>query len=53
MHELLIKCLDRNGHHDETWRFIKGAGVTLRSNFGLMFDPMTGLDYADNDPRRR
>ena len=50
MHELVIKC---NGHHDEAWRFVKRAGVALQSNFGLMFDPMTGLDYAEDDPRRR
>ena len=50
MTELLIKS---NVRHDEAWRFIKRAGVALRSNFGLMFDPTTGLDYAENDPRRR
>lgn len=40
-------------HHDGAWDFVKRAGVQLNSNFGLMFDPATGEDYAPNDPRRR
>jgi hypothetical protein len=40
-------------HHKNRWGFIKRAGVKLGTNFGMMFDPVTGDDYAEDDPRRR
>jgi hypothetical protein len=40
-------------HIDGAWAFIKRAGAELHSNFGMMFDPGTGEDYASDDPRRR
>ena len=45
---------DRREHNYEAnWAFIRRAGVRLRSNFGMMFDPATGETYPDDDPRRR
>jgi hypothetical protein len=40
-------------HHDSVWRFVKRAGVQLGTNFGMMFDPVTGEDYAKDDLRRQ
>jgi hypothetical protein len=51
--------LDVYIHHPEAlqnkahWRFIKRAGVKLGTNFEMMFDPLTGEDYEEDDPRRR
>ena len=50
MFDLFIRA-DR--HHEEALNLVKRAGVQLHSNFGLLFDPATGQDYAPNDPRRR
>ncbi len=41
------------GEHDKKYAYIKSLGVKMGSNFGLMFDSSTGVDYAPNDPRRR
>jgi hypothetical protein len=46
-------CVKSHKHIDEAWAFVKRAGAELHSNFGMMFDPETGEDYAPNDPRRR
>jgi hypothetical protein len=35
-----------------TWKFVKSLGVHLGTNFGLMFDALTGQDFAADDPRR-
>lgn len=40
-------------HTRQAWQFVKRAGTELHTNFGFMFDPDTGEDYAENDPRRR
>jgi hypothetical protein len=45
---------DRREHkHDSSWAFIRRAGVRLGSNFGMMFDSLTGETYPEDDPRRR
>ncbi len=49
MHEVVVKS---HQHTDQAWAFVKRAGTELHSNFGLMFDPETGEDYAPDDPRR-
>lgn len=41
------------GDHKTRWEFIVGLGKRIGTNFGLMFDPTTGMLYADDDPRRR
>jgi len=41
------------GSHETRWGFIAELGKRMGTNFGLMFDPTTGMLYADNDPRRR
>jgi hypothetical protein len=38
--------------HETVWHFVKRAGVTLGTNFEMMFDPATGQDYSKDDPRR-
>lgn len=41
------------GEHNTKYNYIKSLGVKMHTNFGLMFDPTTGEDYASDDPRRR
>lgn len=41
------------GLHDKKWAYIKSLGVKMGTNFGFMFDSLTGQDYTDDDPRRR
>jgi hypothetical protein len=41
------------GSHDAKFDYIKSLGRKLNTNFGFMFDPMTGQIYAKDDPRRR
>jgi hypothetical protein len=41
------------GSHEARWGFIVELGKRMGTNFGLMFDPTTGILYADDDPRRR
>ncbi len=50
MNEVFIKS---HTHIDDALAFVKRAGAQLHSNFGLMFDPETGENYAPDDPRRR
>ena len=46
-----IKTIGLN--YEAKWTFITQLGSKMGTNFGLMFDPSTGIIYADNDPRRR
>jgi len=41
------------GSHETRWEFIVELGKRMGTNFGLMFDPTTGMLYTDDDPRRR
>lgn len=41
------------GPHDKKLAYIKSLGMKMGTNFGFMFDSLTGQDYAPDDPRRR
>lgn len=41
------------GDHKKAWEFVKKLGNKMDTNFGFMFDPVTGENYPDDDPRRR
>ena len=41
------------GPQDAKFNYIKTLGGKLGTNFGFMFDPITGLLYPESDPRRR
>lgn len=35
------------------WDYLTSMGKKMNTNFGFMFDPVTGQTYSENDPRRR
>lgn len=49
--EIFIKTMGKDS--EKVWKYITKLGLALGSNFGLMFDWMTGETYAKDDPRRR
>ena len=40
------------GNYEESWKHIRSLGIKRRTNFGMMFDEVTGEPYSDGDPRR-
>jgi hypothetical protein len=51
--EMHIRGINDKPGHDARWKFITTAGTQNHTNFGLMFDEITGELYAEDDPRRR
>lgn len=51
VHESYMKFDE--GPQDAKFEYIKALGRKLNTNFGFMFDPITGQTYSQDDPRRR